>query len=254
MLSLSYWLWHKKNAQYLIYGLFATVLLNITLKDMFHECRPPVAYWLTQVQSSSFPSGHAQTGLMVWGGLAYYVQHRILSILLLGVGLLIALSRCYLGVHYPHDIVAGSLLGLGMIYLTAWFNKTDCAPMKHLALSLQLMMVICLSLLFVILVKDPDKLSLVVPAASVGFWLGCQWEKKYLDFSPPQNSKNIIRQISIGLSGIALLYFGLNLGVQSLDTDSSWIKCAAIVQYFLLGLWIAYGAPALVHKKLETKI
>jgi len=67
----------------------------------------------------AFPSGHAQGAMIFWGLLAMYGKRTwltILSILLIAV---IALSRIYLGVHFPIDIVGGLAIGLAMIVLGA---------------------------------------------------------------------------------------------------------------------------------------
>ena len=59
----------------------------------------------------SFPSGHAQAafGAATYVGLIY----RALALPALGVALLVGLSRVYLGVHFPLDVLAGALFGIG---------------------------------------------------------------------------------------------------------------------------------------------
>lgn len=59
----------------------------------------------------SFPSGHATSSFAVAGTVAWIF--RKYSPLLLGAAALVSLSRVYLFVHYPSDIVAGMILGLG---------------------------------------------------------------------------------------------------------------------------------------------
>lgn len=65
----------------------------------------------------SFPSGHAAAGLSLALPLAA-VAPQSASVPLLGIGLLVGLSRCYLGVHYPGDVIAGWTLALAA-YLAA---------------------------------------------------------------------------------------------------------------------------------------
>jgi undecaprenyl-diphosphatase len=70
-------------------------------------------------ESPSFPSGHALTSAAVYGTLAFLVvragrTRRMRRATLAGAGLLIlgiGLSRLYLGVHYPSDVIAGYLAG-----------------------------------------------------------------------------------------------------------------------------------------------
>lgn len=65
----------------------------------------------------SFPSGHAAAALSVALGLAA-VAPLLLDPWILLAGLLVGISRCYLGVHYPGDVLAGWLLALGAFQIT----------------------------------------------------------------------------------------------------------------------------------------
>ena len=57
----------------------------------------------------SFPSGHTMTAFAVWGTL--FVGLPGLSHVYLAIAILIGLSRIFLGLHYPSDVLAGALLG-----------------------------------------------------------------------------------------------------------------------------------------------
>ena len=59
--------------------------------------------------SSSFPSGHSATAAA--GALTLSVIYPSLALVFLASGLLVALSRVYLGVHYPFDVLAGAIIG-----------------------------------------------------------------------------------------------------------------------------------------------
>nr|MBA3713130.1 phosphatase PAP2 family protein [Pyrinomonadaceae bacterium] len=91
------------------------IILNAALKLSFHRARP-VPFFDTPLPSSySFPSGHALFSVCFYGVLAWLITARIhrratqISIWTLAVFLvsLIGLSRIYLGVHYPSDVLAG---------------------------------------------------------------------------------------------------------------------------------------------------
>ena len=100
-------------------------LLNNALKGLFGRPRPDSALHLTDVQSMSFPSGHAMESAIIYltlaALLARLVQTRTLRLYFLAVAalltLFVGLSRVYLGVHYPSDVLAGWTAGLAWALL-----------------------------------------------------------------------------------------------------------------------------------------
>jgi undecaprenyl-diphosphatase len=102
-------------------------LLNSLLKGLFARPRPTVVPHLTQVLTESFPSGHAMLSAIVYltlgALLAQLTERRRLKAYLVTVALLltllIGLTRVYLGVHYPTDVLGGWMAGLAWALLTA---------------------------------------------------------------------------------------------------------------------------------------
>jgi len=111
---------HKHSAVLLIVATLGGIVLNNLLKIGFNRPRPQIFEWGTHTASSSFPSGHAMSSVIVYGTVAYLaarLQQRLASrvLTMMSAGLIIALvcvSRMYLGVHYPSDILAGIVIGL----------------------------------------------------------------------------------------------------------------------------------------------
>lgn len=107
--------WYRA-ALWITVSLVGAALLNASLKLAFHRPRPP-AFFGPQPDTFSFPSGHALVCACFYGVLAGLIADRIRSlywrvliwvlslIVIAGVGL----SRIYLGVHYPSDVIAGYL-------------------------------------------------------------------------------------------------------------------------------------------------
>ena len=112
---------HRFSALLLLVATAGGILLNSVLKLAFDRPRPEVFEWGTHVASSSFPSGHATSAAAVYGSVAYlaarlhkrhWARWLSMSIFLLII-FLICFSRLYLGVHYPSDVAAGAIFGLG---------------------------------------------------------------------------------------------------------------------------------------------
>ena len=107
-------------------------VLNWILKAGFARARPDVVPHLREVMSSSFPSGHALTSAAVYltlgtllmriaeGRLAKYYCIAIAMF----VTLLVGLSRVFLGVHYPSDVLAGWLIGMSWALLCWAVERT----------------------------------------------------------------------------------------------------------------------------------
>lgn len=93
-------------------------LMNELLKGLFQRTRPDAAR-LVEVTGYSFPSGHAMVSFALYGMLAYLIWINLTSGCLRTVSTLafallvvaIGISRIYLGVHYPSDVLAGFAAG-----------------------------------------------------------------------------------------------------------------------------------------------
>jgi undecaprenyl-diphosphatase len=111
---------HKYSALLLIVATTGGIVLNSVLKFGFDRPRPQVFEWGTHVSSSSFPSGHSMSSVVVFGTVAYLAARlqksrwaRWLTLFVFGIIIAsIAFSRLYLGVHYPSDVAGGMIVGL----------------------------------------------------------------------------------------------------------------------------------------------
>ena len=97
-------------------ALLLASLASGLLKDAFDRARPTLAEPLVSLPAdASLPSGHAATAAAAAGVVA--LLHPRLRLPLAGLVAAIALSRVYLGVHYPSDVLAGAGLGLAIAWL-----------------------------------------------------------------------------------------------------------------------------------------
>ncbi|WP_264842768.1 phosphatase PAP2 family protein [Caldinitratiruptor microaerophilus] len=119
---LAWVLWHRhgrgREALTLLASVAGAAVLDTVLKETFGRARPP-GPWLVRAGGFSFPSGHSMVAFALYGYLAYLTWHgrhrpwqRLpLAGALVAVAVLIGVSRIYLGVHYPSDVVAGFAAG-----------------------------------------------------------------------------------------------------------------------------------------------
>jgi undecaprenyl-diphosphatase len=123
LLVVAYLLMSSKRfeAIYLSVAVVSGVVLSNLLKVGFNRARPSFDN-APEVFSASFPSGHATMSAAVFltlgAILAAHEPQRRLRVLFIGTAivltLLVGISRVYLGVHFPTDVLAGWCLG------TAW--------------------------------------------------------------------------------------------------------------------------------------
>ncbi len=120
-IALWLWRWRRQRLEALtvIVTLTGSVIINTLLKLAFARPRPDVFPPLTVEHSYSFPSGHTSTAVAFYGLLAVLLwrAHHHGWALLPGVWVLaVALSRVYLGVHYPSDVLGSLALGVLWIF------------------------------------------------------------------------------------------------------------------------------------------
>lgn len=123
------WLWLHHQPQAALYWLIAVAgatVLNTLGKGLLHRQRPRDLFY-SGWSAFSFPSGHSTVNVVVYGFLARLAAHSVhpawgipAAMAAIGLTLLIAFSRLYLGAHWPTDVLGGLALG------GAWLEVIDC--------------------------------------------------------------------------------------------------------------------------------
>jgi len=118
-------LWRKKFALALFFVISSGLggLFNLFLKWLFKRERPDILPLISE-QGYSFPSGHSMGFFIFYGSLAFVIIHlahrnsmKWIGSILNGVFIImIGITRIYLGVHYPSDIVDGYLAGAAWLF------------------------------------------------------------------------------------------------------------------------------------------
>ncbi|BBH24508.1 phosphatidylglycerophosphatase B [Paenibacillus baekrokdamisoli] len=105
---------HRKELILLIGGMLGSTLLNELLKRLYHRARPDI-HRIIEQEGFSFPSGHSMAAFTFYGLMTFLLwrhlpsqRWRIALLVFSGCMILsIGLSRIYLGVHYPSDVIGG---------------------------------------------------------------------------------------------------------------------------------------------------
>ncbi|NQT64363.1 MAG: phosphatase PAP2 family protein [Candidatus Marinimicrobia bacterium] len=241
-LPLAYWLWRKRVMGRVGMVLLFTFVLNAVIKGIFQVPRPDVIEHLVHADDWSFPSGHSQGAMVLWGWLAFELKDKrayiIAAILIAGVGF----SRIYLGVHYPTDVLGGFLIGFITLFIYSWLLKLSPPGWARLGPTRQSLIFFVLLMGLFMLVPELSEVAIKGGAAFIGFLAGYLHEKKYLSCSLKPGMNLVISKLVMGLVGIVLIWMGLKQVFISIGYITDM---AMFIRYTLLGAWISFGAPYL---------
>jgi len=267
-----FWCVSKKEGYYLLSVGFAGTVLNQFLKLLFRIPRPWVKDpTFTIVESAraeatgySFPSGHTQSAVGNFGGLAYvYKNKKCIWIPCVVACVLVAFSRMYLGVHTPLDVCVSIGVALLLIFaMKPIMDRAYDAPkVMYTVLSVMALMSLGL-ILYTELYNFPadiDKHNLesgiknayTLFGATVGMIIAFFLEKKYINFDTSGKWYTQIIKLAVGL-GIIL---GIKAGLKPvLNIICFSHPIAHSIRYALIVLFAAVVWPLVfpLIKKLEN--
>lgn len=239
-LPLIYWcVDRKKGARIGIVVLFSA-FFNLWCKILFRQPRPydfDPTVGLLRENTFGLPSGHAQMSITFWGAMLPLLSRGFGIVLLLSLPLAVGLSRLYLGVHFPTDLLGGWVLGGIVLGLFYGFSARIESALGKLNLRQRLIAVSAVALLMNLLMPSDTLLSGAFFGSAAGFALA----SKNLRFKAGGAlRKRIIRYVA-GIVGLVVLYLGpkLILG-ESLGSQQPLIR---FLRYGIIGFWVSYGGP-----------
>ncbi|NLU10509.1 MAG: phosphatase PAP2 family protein [Tepidanaerobacter acetatoxydans] len=241
MIPIFYWNINKKTGITLIASLLFSMYINVSLKEVVTLARP-IGYpgirslFVISAGGFSFPSGHAQGTSTFWGVIMKCYRRRWVYILGTTVIFLVSLSRLYLGVHWPLDVLIGIILGLSISSVFVWISRI-CKPIP---LIYNTVLSIIVPIILVCLFPYED--NFIYTGMLSGSWLGCVWENYFIGFEPKCKTriKTLIKYL-IGIIGFLLIYEGLKLILPPYNF-------CRMLRYFSIGLWLTFGAPIFFYR------
>lgn len=259
-------------------GLMITGSLNTCLKYLFHTPRPfwisPQVHAYTVETSFGLPSGHAQNSVVVFGIVARALNTPWSWLGAILLSLLIGLSRLYLGVHFPGDVLVGWLVGAALLIALLQVETLALPWIRSRPEAVQYGLIILASLMVL-------GLGWLTRTAALGYPLPTEWARNVaavqtegesfdpLDFSDIvsysgtilgwvggamylhrrggfQGRGNLLQRLArylIGLAGVVAIFYGLSALFPGGDTWVAYLL--RYVHYALVGLWISALAPIL---------
>ncbi len=224
-----FWCVSKKEGYYLLSVGFIGTILNQFLKLIFRIPRPWVKdKSFTIVESArseatgySFPSGHTQSSVGVFGAIARWGNHKILTAISIIICILVPLSRLYLGVHTPLDVGVSLLIALMLIFVLYpiihnCFDNTK--TMRILFAVMVLLSVIYLA--FVTLYGFPEnvdkdnlfhgiKNAYKMLGCTLGIFISFEIDRRYINFQTKGNLLCQVLKVVAGTVPLLLIKEGL---------------------------------------------
>jgi len=267
-----FWCWDAKQGFRVGLMLVTSHGLNAALKIALHSPRPywidpDIRAWSTQ-PSFGMPSGHAQNAVSIWGLTAHFIHKPWAYILAAGACLLIGLSRAYLGVHFPSDVIAGWAIGALLLGSFIWAMPGQEEKIGRMNLKGQMLLAVLASFAIIALyllglagmggwqmppvweanslaatVEPIDPFSPVDAFSAAGMMLGiCSGyailKRKGGFLADGPRSCRLVRYL-LGMIGVVLIWYGLEEAVQI--EAAGWVL--DYTKSMLAGLWVTLGAP-----------
>ena len=224
-----FWCVSKVGGYYLLSVGFLGTVMNQFLKMLFRIPRP----WVLDpnfdiVESAreaatgySFPSGHTQSAVGTFGGLARMTKKNWLRWVLVVLVLLVAFSRMYLGVHTPLDV--GVSLGIGAVLVLVLWPLVRSAEEKPARMLWVLLGMLACSVAFLLFMEiyqfpaDTDAHNLEsavanawkLSGATVGMLIACWLDQKYIRFETKAIWWVQLIKVAVGLALVVAIKAGL---------------------------------------------
>ncbi len=250
--------------------LLSTDIVGTVFKQFLHQPRP---YWISDVKhigggetSYGVPSTHASDSLAVWAYLAYQIRKRWLWITSIVIILLISFSRLYLGVHFPHDVLGGWLIGLLVFFVfikyenrvSNWVQSNSKAYQMGIGFAVSISFIIVGLIVKFIIAGMPDSENwahyatearslthyFTLAGAFFGAVAGYVLMKSKANFRVEGSWVLKLGRYLVGILGVLVAMYGLDILFSLIATDESITGyLLRYIRYAVTTFWVMFGAP-----------
>jgi membrane-associated phospholipid phosphatase len=240
LLPLLYWCVDKRRALRIGSLVFLSTVLNLRLKLVFAQPRPydlDPSVALAREPTFGLPSDHAQSAVVLWGSAAPLFRSPWGLVLAIALPLLVGLSRVYLGVHFPTDVLAGWAIGAAILGLDRIagdrIERFVLGLRERLALALVAAVALAMNFAYI---RDTS-----VSGAFFGFAGGAIYARQVAPFSVSGGPWRRVLRFLFGLATLSIVYALPKLLLASLEAGGP--PLVRFLRYALVGAWVAAGAP-----------
>jgi membrane-associated phospholipid phosphatase len=242
LLPCVFWCIDERLGSKLIYLLLIAGFINFALKELFAQPRPFViqpGINLVDANGYGLPSGHSQLAVVIWGTLAFELRKTWSWLAALGLMILIGVSRVYLGVHFPTDVLAGWFVGALILALIVWFGARTGGKTGSLSFPLALVLINGVVITALMIHRSKDIVSSL--AAFWGFALGHLILSRFFSCTESGITWKRVLRYPVGLIGMAAVYLGLKFLFP--EEGEKLYLGFRFARYALIGTWVGLAAP-----------
>lgn len=241
LMPLVFWCLDKRRGVRLGLLLMLSAYLNAILKNLFDQPRPSAdrVKVMAKETSPGLPSGHSQNSIAVYGFLAAQACRprawALASLVVFSVGL----SRIYLGVHFPSDVLGGWLVGILVLALYLRVEPEIETRLRAWPWSYQLALAILLPL--VLFLADATQDSAQLMGIVLGLMVGVLVEFRWVRFNAGGPLWQRASRFICG--GAILIAVWLGTKVIFPEEPETMALIFRLIRYTLVGAWASLGAP-----------
>lgn len=240
IMAIIFWCVNKKFGYKLGFAIISNGAFNVSLKEIFHIPRPIGVDGIRSLRTHtadgySFPSGHTQGATAFWTAIMIQLKKKWMYVIGCSLIFLIGISRLYLGVHWPSDVIGAWILGVIWVFIANWiFDTVEKSGNFYLFF---VIVIPALIGLFFFTDSNYFKLTGVLLSFIIGYYV----DKKYINYKVKCSLWKQVIKVIFGVVVLLIIKGGLKVVLPD-------VLISDFIRYFLMGIWMLIGAPVVFMK------